>query len=87
MAPVAKTPYRHRNKIMSKIVKFPRKYRAKREETSNFTISEELNAQDQYSLFTTDHRFVQPRFMRHEHDTPFDIGADLSDAFDTRSKK
>lgn len=72
---------------MSKILKFPRKYRARREETPNSTISEELSAQNQLSLFTTDHRFVQPRCMRHEHDTPFDIGTDPSDLFDPRGRR
>lgn len=73
---------------MGKIVRFPQKYRAKSEKSLTDTISEESETQNQLSfLFTTDHRPVQPRSMRYEQDTTFDIGADPSDNFDPRGKR
>lgn len=73
---------------MGKIIRFPQKYRARSEKSLNDTISEESDTQNQMSfLFTTDHRTVQPRGMRHEQDTAFDIGADPSDTFDPRGKR
>ena len=73
---------------MDKVIQFPKKYRPKRKDTPNETLSEEVAIQDQLSFFfTTDCRRVQPRQARDAGDPGFEIGPDPSDHHDSRGRR